>query len=77
MPLSLVQRGQRVRVVSLPVYPALQGRLLAMGIRPGAELEVLRRSKPGRTLHLASGLLEFMLRHDHAEELEVEALPQA
>jgi ferrous iron transport protein A len=42
-----------------------------MGVRPGVEIEVLRRGKPGGILHLSCGFLEFMLRHEHAEELSV------
>jgi ferrous iron transport protein A len=47
-----------------------------MGVRPGAEVEVLRRGKPGGILHLASGTLEFMLRHEHAAEMEVTPVMQ-
>jgi ferrous iron transport protein A len=42
-----------------------------MGIRPGVEIEVIRRGKPGGILHLACGFLEFMLRHEHAEQITV------
>jgi ferrous iron transport protein A len=42
-----------------------------MGVHPGAEIEVLRRGRPGGILHLACGFLEFMLRQEHASEMEV------
>lgn len=42
-----------------------------MGVRPGAEIEVLRRGKPGGILHLSCGFLEFMLRHEHAAQMSV------
>jgi len=71
MPLSSVERGQRVQVESLPDHPALMRRLQAMGVRPGAEIEVLRRGSPGGILHLACGFLEFMLRVEHADQLSV------
>lgn len=71
MPLSGVIEGLRVRVQTLPGHPVLDQRLLSMGVRPGAELEVLRRGKPGGILHLSCGFLEFMLRHEHAEQLSV------
>jgi ferrous iron transport protein A len=74
MPLSSISEGQRVRVEGLPTHPVLQQRLISMGVRPGAEIEVLRRGKPGGILHLSCGFLEFMLRHEHAEQLNV-ALP--
>ena len=73
MPLSGIREGQRVRVACLPDHPVLHKRLLSMGVRPGAEIEVLRRGKPGGILHLACGFLEFMLRHEHAEQLSVVA----
>lgn len=74
MPLSQVPAGSRVLIGSLPTHPGLQRRLLSMGVRPGAEVEVLRRGKPGGILHLASGLLEFMLRHEHAAEMDVNVI---
>jgi len=75
MPLSSVRDGGRVWVQSLPPQRVLRERLLAMGIRPGVELEVLRRGKPGGILHLACGVLEFMLRCDHAAQLQVSPHP--
>jgi len=71
MPLSGVPKGQRVLVESLPAHPVLHQRLVSMGIRPGVEIEVLRRGTPGGILHLACGFLEFMLRHEHAEQITV------
>jgi ferrous iron transport protein A len=44
---------------------------LGVRVQPGAEIEVLRRGRPGGILHLACGFLEFMLRHEHAQEMEV------
>jgi ferrous iron transport protein A len=32
----------------------------------------LRRGKPGGILHLASGMLEFMIRHEQAAEMDVD-----
>lgn len=71
VPLSAARKGQRLRVLSLPSHPALRQRLHSMGIQPGAELEVLRRGFPGGILHVACGLLEFMLRQDQAEDMTV------
>jgi ferrous iron transport protein A len=75
MPLSAAQKGQRLRILSLPSHPALRQRLHSMGIQPGAEVQVLRRGFPGGILHLACGLLEFMLRQDQAEEMTVAVIP--
>ncbi len=74
MPLSDAPEGLRVRLESLPDDGPLSNRLLAMGIRPGAVLEVLRRGRPGGILHLSCGMLEFMLRRDQASRMEVSRL---
>lgn len=71
--------AQHLRVLSLPTQPDLHRRLTAMGIGVGTELEVLRRGKPGGLLHLANGVIEFMLRADLARQIAVEpvAAPDA
>jgi ferrous iron transport protein A len=71
MPLSEVPEGVKVRLESLPSEGPLAQRLLAMGIQPGATLEVLRRGRPGGLLHLSCGVLEFMLRRDQAARIAV------
>lgn len=71
VPLTSVADGTSVRVEQLPGHPQLRSRLLAMGVKPGVRLEVLRRGRPGGILHLACGALEFMLRREHAAELVV------
>jgi ferrous iron transport protein A len=79
MPLSAAPEGQRLRILSLPNHPALEQRLHSMGIKPGSEVQVLRRGFPGGILHVACGMLEFMLRQDQAKELMVALIagPQA
>jgi ferrous iron transport protein A len=74
-PLSEVAVGTRVRIETLPSHSGLKDRLLALGIRPGVEGEVLRRGRPGGILHLAHGLLEFMLRQEHARQMTVTPCP--
>lgn len=69
--LSDVADGSRVRIETLPQHPALRSRLVAMGIRPGVELEVRRRGQPGGILHLAHGVMEFMLRREHAAQIQI------
>lgn len=69
--LDRVPVGGRVEILCLPSDPVLQERLRALGIRPGVEVEVVRRGRPGGILHLAHGPLEFMLRRAHAAEIEV------
>ena len=72
--LSDVADGSRVRLETLPQHPALRSRLVAMGIRPGVELELRRRGQPGGILHLAHGVMEFMLRREHASEIQITLL---
>ncbi len=75
MTLKQVPVGSRVTILCLPAHPELQRRLRAMGVRPGVEVEVLRRGRPGGILHLSSGLLEFMLRDEQAADMDVSPLP--
>jgi ferrous iron transport protein A len=46
-----------------------------MGVKPGAQLQVLRRGQPGGILHVACGMLEFMIRQEHAAQLMVRRWP--
>lgn len=41
MPLAIVQPGRVVRLVSIEAGEGLRGRLAALGLVPGVELEVL------------------------------------
>ena len=77
MPLSAAPSGQRFQVLSLPNHAALNSRLISMGVKPGCEVQVLRRGKPGGILHVACGVLEFMIRHEQAAEMEVKAVTPA
>ncbi len=71
MPLSSAPERCSIRIQSLPSQHSLRARLMAMGIKPGAEVQVLRRGRPGGVMHVACGLLEFMIRHEHAAEMDV------
>lgn len=71
MPLSTAREGMKVRVERLPDHSVLRDRLVSLGVRPGVQLEVLRRGRPGGLLHVACGLLEFMIRQEHAAEMDV------
>jgi len=75
LPLSATAVGACCRVESLPSDPLLRSRLQAMGVKPGAQLQVLRRGHPGGILHVACGLLEFMIRQEHAAQLMVRRWP--
>jgi ferrous iron transport protein A len=47
MPLTIVQPGRSVRIVSVNAGHGLQGRLSAMGLVPGAEVTVLQNCLRG------------------------------
>ena len=47
MPLAMVQEGRRVRVIGIHGGRKLQGRLAAMGLVPGVEIEVIRNGFHG------------------------------
>lgn len=47
MPLTIVQAGGRVRVLAVEAGHGLQGRLAAMGLIPGVEIEVLQNIMNG------------------------------
>ena len=47
MPLTIVQPGRRVRLVAVKAGHGLRGRLAAMGLVPGTEIQVLRNSMQG------------------------------
>jgi Fe2+ transport system protein FeoA len=47
MPLSMARAGQRVRLVGVNAGRGLQGRLAAMGLVPGEEIEVVRSDVAG------------------------------
>jgi Fe2+ transport system protein FeoA len=55
MPLTIVQVGRRVRFVAADAGCGLQGRLAAMGLVPGAEIEVLSNSTHGPFLISVKG----------------------
>lgn len=55
MPLTIVQVGRKVRFVAVDAGRGLQGRLAAMGLVPGAEIEVLRNSMQGPFLIAVKG----------------------
>lgn len=55
MPLTIVQAGRRVRLVAVKAGEGLQGRLAALGLIPGAEIEVLRNSARGPFLVAVQG----------------------
>jgi ferrous iron transport protein A len=71
-PLSELGRGGCARVVSLAGAPRLQRRLMALGLRPSAELAVLGRAPGNGPLELRAGTVHLMLRACEAQDVMVE-----
>lgn len=71
-PLSDLARGGCARVVSLAGAPRLQRRLMALGLRPSAELSVLGRAPGNGPLELRAGTVHLMLRACEAQGVMVE-----
>ncbi len=71
MPLTIVQAGRRVRFVSVDAGHGLQGRLAAMGLVPGVEIEVLRNSLHGPFLIAVKGS-RIVLGRGMAQKIVVE-----
>lgn len=71
MPLTIVQVGRRVRFVAVDAGRGLQGRLAAMGLVPGVEIEVLRNYLHGPFLIAVKGS-RIMLGRGMAQKIVVE-----
>ena len=71
MPLTIVPEGRRVRLVAVDAGHGLQGRLAALGLVPGVEIEVLRNSRPGPFLIAVKGC-RLMLGRRMARKITVE-----
>lgn len=50
MSLAKVERGRKVTIVALQMERALEERLAALGLFPGAEVEVVRSSRRGEMI---------------------------
>ena len=70
MPLTIMQPGRRVRLISVNAGEGLVGRLAAMGLVPGAEIEIMRNSARGPVI-LMLGESRIMLGRGTAEKLSV------
>jgi Fe2+ transport system protein FeoA len=71
MPLTIVTPGRHVRLVGIDAGYGLQGRLAAMGLVPGADIEVLRNSFHGPFLIAVKGS-RIMIGRGMAKKIIVE-----
>jgi Fe2+ transport system protein FeoA len=74
-PLSHLARGACARVVSLSGAPRLRRKLMALGLRPSADLAVLGRAAGHGAMELRAGTVHLMLRADEARDVLVEFDP--
>lgn len=70
MSLAKMERGKKVTIVSLKTDRAFEERLAALGLFPGAEVEVVRNSRGGEMI---LGCLDsrFALGRELANAIEV------
>ncbi|MDD4735528.1 MAG: FeoA family protein [Kiritimatiellae bacterium] len=70
MPLSAVQPGTLVRILAIQAGRHMQGRLAAMGLIPGVQLQVLRNTPNGPFLLSVMGS-RLMLGRGMARKINV------
>lgn len=73
VPLDQLPPGHRAQVLKVPPE---QRRLLALGLRPGALVEVLLRAPLGDPLEVRAGETYLLLRRGEAQKILVEALEE-
>lgn len=71
--LSIIPERTTRRVLELNHQGALRSRLLALGLRPGARVEVLQRVTWGDPMLVKVGNATLSLRHQVAEQILVGA----
>lgn len=70
MPLTIIQTGRRVKLVSIDAGEGLEGRLASLGLVPGAEVEVMSNLTRGPVI-LLLGESRIMLGRGMAEKIRV------
>lgn len=72
--LSSLKVGEVAVIADLLAEPGLHQRLLALGIRPGRHISLLRKAGFSGPLHLRVGTTELMLRHQDAHQIHIQNL---
>jgi Fe2+ transport system protein FeoA len=70
MPLTNVEPGKRVYIIGLNAGQAMQGRLAAMGLLPGVQIEVIASSAWGPIIVAVKGS-RVILGHGMAQKVMV------
>ncbi|MEJ2576086.1 MAG: FeoA family protein [Gammaproteobacteria bacterium] len=68
--------GVPARVVRLDAVDGLAARMRALGLRPGRELAVVRRSRLGGPLQIRVGTTDFIIRPHDARLVAVEPVDE-
>jgi ferrous iron transport protein A len=68
--------GVPARVVRVDALDGLAARMRALGLRPGRELAVVRRSRLGGPLQIRIGTTDFIMRPHDAHRVLVETVAQ-
>ncbi|GAB4125425.1 MAG: hypothetical protein Fur0040_07660 [Sideroxydans sp.] len=69
--LSHLACGMRATIIDLHTDDALRQRLQALGLRPGKQVEVIRRARFGGPLQVRVGATDVLLRLSEAAHIEV------
>jgi len=68
MPLTIIQIGRRVKLLSIEAGESVAGRLSALGLIPGAEVEILSNTAHGPII-LLLGESRIMLGRGMAQKI--------
>jgi ferrous iron transport protein A len=74
--LNALRSGSFGLITGLRAEAALERRLLALGFRPGRQVEMLRKASLAGPLHVRVGTTEVMVRRRDAHAIEVQPQPQ-
>jgi ferrous iron transport protein A len=69
--LDQLEPGQPAAIAGLNSEPALRARMMAMGLRVGRELAVIRASRFGGPLQVRVGTTDLVMRRHEARQVEV------
>ena len=69
--LAQLPSGEHATILALHAEAALERRLLALGLRPGQAICLLRRGLMNGPLHIRVGTTELMLRRQEAQHIDI------
>ena len=72
-PLSLMSRGDRGQVTAIHVQADFRRRLVALGLKPGNHVEVIRKGFFSGPLQVRIGTTDIIIRRCDARHIEIAA----